>query len=245
MTHNWKVLHISETDSTNRYVRQMDSGDGDVVVWTDYQTAGRGCGTNTWESERGQNLLFSMLLHPRQVTASHQFLLLEAMSLAVKGILEFCVSTGTLSVKWPNDIYWNDSKLGGTLTECGLSGQSLKWCIIGTGINVNQETFRSDAPNPVSLAQITGHRYDVQSLLERILSLFSKYLQAIESGHYDELHAEYLGALYRRKGYHAFRDAHGEFQARITTVQPDGTLVLQHILGATRRYQFKEVQFTL
>lgn len=240
----YKTVHIPETDSTNRYLREL-GGDDDVCVWTDFQTAGRGSGTNTWESERGQNLLFSLRIHPKNIMASHQYLLLEAMSLSVKGILDVCVPTGTLSVKWPNDIYWNDGKLGGTLTECGLNGQSLKWCIIGTGVNVNQLTFRSDAPNPVSLKQITGHWLDVQSLLERILSRFSKYLQDLEAGNYDDLQAEYMAALYRRKGYHTFRDARGEFQARIVTVKPDGTLLLQDLLQRLRSYQFKEVQFII
>lgn len=238
------LIHLTETDSTNRYLREQDRND-DVCVWTDYQTAGRGCGTNTWESERGQNLLFSLLIHPRNVMATHQYLLLEAMALSVKGVLAFTIPTGTLSIKWPNDIYWNDRKLGGTLTECGLNGQSLKWCIIGTGLNVNQQEFCSDAPNPVSLAKITGNRYDIQSLLERILSRFSKYLLDIEAGSYDVLQEEYMNALYRRKGYHAFRDTHGEFQAKIITVKPDGTLVLQSMLGMMRQYQFKEVQFII
>lgn len=240
----WKIVHVDETDSTNRYVRELD-GSEDVCVWTDYQTAGRGCGTNKWESERGKNLLFSVRCHPGNVEANHQFLLLEAMSLAVKDVLESCVSEGTLSIKWPNDIYWNDRKLAGTLTECGMSGRKLTWCVIGTGLNVNQEEFHSDAPNPVSLLQITGNVLGIEPLLQQILSLFAKHLKTIENGSYDELQAKYTASLYRREGCHSFRDARGDFQASIVAVKADGTLVLRDAMQQLRHYQFKEVSFII
>lgn len=238
--------HLTETDSTNRVCKKLAQREApDYVVWTDYQTAGRGCGTNTWESERGKNLLFSILCHPKNVKATHQFVLLEAMSLALKESLEPYINTGSLSVKWPNDIYWNDYKLGGTLTECSLSGQQLKWCVIGTGLNVNQQTFTSDAPNPISLLQITHNEFALQSLLERILTIFSKYLEMVENDHYEALHQAYTSILYRREGYHDFRDAQGVFRAKIVDVEQEGTLVLQDTEGQTRCYQFKEVQFVL
>ena len=71
-----RIIHLEETDSTNRWLKthRLSLGKGEnVVVWTDYQTDGRGCGSNTWESERGKNLLFSLLLHPRNIKASNQF----------------------------------------------------------------------------------------------------------------------------------------------------------------------------
>lgn len=63
----WKIVHIDETDSTNRWLK--DHGEGTMVVATDYQTAGKGCGSNAWESERGKNLTFSMLIHPDGIAA--------------------------------------------------------------------------------------------------------------------------------------------------------------------------------
>jgi BirA family biotin operon repressor/biotin-[acetyl-CoA-carboxylase] ligase len=160
-------------------------------------------------------------------------------------MLECYVHAGKLSIKWPNDIYWNDRKLAGTLTECGLNGQKLKWCIIGTGLNVNQARFHSDAPNPVSLFQISGNRLVLEPLLQDILSLFSKYLRMLEHGEYDELRAEYMAALYRHEGIHPYRDAKGEFRASIVTVKADGTLILRDDTQQLRQYQFKEVSFIL
>ena len=78
----FRTIHITETDSTNRYLREL-GGDDDVCVYADFQTAGRGCGTNRWESERGQNLLFSLRLHPVGVKASEQYIISVAASVAI------------------------------------------------------------------------------------------------------------------------------------------------------------------
>lgn len=230
----YKEIYIAETDSTNRYLREHPTTD-DVVVTTDYQTAGRGCGSNTWESERGQNLTFSVLIHPTGVEAARQFRLSMAISLAIVDALSCYVAEG-LSIKWPNDIYWHDRKLCGILIECTLSGQTIRDCIIGVGLNVNQLRFVSDAPNPVSLRQITGREFDREEVLQRVLGAFDPCGADAD---------RYRSLLYRRVGFHAYCDAQGTFEARLVTVEDDGHLVLEDRRGCRRRYAFKEVQFVL
>ena len=242
-------LHLPETDSTNHWLRdhaEEFSSEELTVVWTDYQTAGRGCGTNTWESALGQNLLYSVLCHPKNIPAVHQFLLLEAMALSIKEILDSMLPQGEeIKIKWPNDIYWHDNKLGGTLTECALSGQNMRWCIIGTGLNINQAIFTSQLPNPVSLAQITGKHFELSPLLHRICEAFALRLQKLEQGDYDELQEEYQAALYRRHGFHLYSDAHETFEAEIVSIAPDGTLTLRDKEQRLRKYRFKEVSFKI
>ena len=153
---DWKIIHIDETDSTNHWLKShqlIANSPEPTAIWADYQTAGRGCGTNTWESERGKNLLFSMLIHPENLPANKQFQISMAISLAIVDALGQLV--GDLSIKWPNDIYWRNGKIGGILIENTLKGNLIKESIIGVGLNVNQREFHSDAPNPVSLWQIT------------------------------------------------------------------------------------------
>ena len=243
------IIHLPETDSTNRWLHDHAdelSADGLTVVWTDHQTAGKGCGTNTWESERGQNLLFSVLCRPKAVSATQQFLLLEVMALAVKYILDYCLPQGEeLKIKWPNDIYWHDRKLGGTLTECALSGQHMRWCIIGTGLNINQTVFSHELPNPVSIAQITGNVLLLEPLLQRITSCFEHRLNHLEQGNANELQDEYMAALYRRYGYYSYHDNKGGFEAEIVSVASDGTLTLRDRLQRLRHYKFKEVNFVI
>lgn len=233
---DWKIIHIAETDSTNRWVR--DNGDdADMVVVADYQTAGKGQGTNSWESERGMNLLFSILFHPQEIPANRQFTISMAVSLAIADALGQQI--GDVSIKWPNDIYWRNAKIAGILIENRLKGQVIRDSIIGIGINVNQRQFRSDAPNPVSLWQIHGHETDLLTLLHAVLDRFSHYINKVE------LKQQYTRMLYRRKGFHPYYDKSGTFMAELVDVEEDGHLLLQKEDGQQCRYAFKEVQFII
>ena len=229
-------MHIDETDSTNHWLKEH--GEGDMVVVADYQTAGRGCGTNTWESERGQNLLFSLLIHPTNVPVSRQFILSMAMANSIAKVVSGYVND--VSVKWPNDIYVGDRKICGVLIENRLQGSVIKDCIIGVGLNVNQLCFESDAPNPVSLANLTARMFDLSQLLQQLLAAFEAELSDL-----DGTRSRYMTRLYRRKGFYRYRDAQSEFDAELVTVEDDGHLVLRPIDGYIRRYAFKEVSFII
>ena len=284
----WKIVHIAETDSTNRWLKDYDLTGGQPpceVVVADFQTAGRGCGTNTWESERGKNLLFSMLVHPtelpldavaspkrlpldavaspkrlpldavaspKRLPANRQFRISMAISVAIVNALSSYLSPLTshlsslishlspLSIKWPNDIYVGDRKICGILIENQLQGSSIKDSIIGVGLNVNQLRFVSDAPNPVSLANLTGRQFDREQLLQQLLEAFDAEWADLEG-----VRSRYLPLLYRRMGFHRYRDAQSEFCAELVTVEDDGHLVLRNIDGYDHRYAFKEVQFVI
>jgi BirA family biotin operon repressor/biotin-[acetyl-CoA-carboxylase] ligase len=230
---NWEMVHLDETDSTNRWLREH--GGGDVVVVADYQTSGRGCGTNQWESQRGCNLLFSFLLHPVEIPVREQFRVSEVVSVALCTTL-LTYSEG-FSIKWPNDIYWHDHKICGMLIENRVVGMQLAESIVGIGLNVNQKVFLSDAPNPVSLCQIVGHDVDRMKILHEFL----KQLESLwTSGGVGE---DYRCLLYRRNVEADYADAAGRFRAILTQVESDGRLVLTLADGQKRRYAFKEVSF--
>ena len=230
----YRTIHITETDSTNRYLREL-GGDDDVCVYADFQTAGRGCGTNRWESERGQNLLFSLRLHPVGVKASEQYIISVAASVAIARALIY-YGVKEVSIKWPNDIYAGDRKICGILIENRLSGNTISESIVGVGLNVNQTHFVSDAPNPVSMRQLTGQETALESLLGEILTLFTLDQP-------DELRQTYRQLLYRRTGLYPYSDAGGRFEAELAGVEDDGHLVLHDTAGRERRYAFKEVSF--
>ena len=232
----WKITHIDETDSTNRWLRDHLTGGQTPceVVWADYQTAGRGQGTNRWESERGKNLTFSILLHPVDLPANRQFLLSMQVSLAICEALSEHI--GDLSIKWPNDIYWRNAKIAGILIENRLQGSVIRDSIVGVGLNVNQRQFMSDAPNPISLWQICEHETDREQLLKDILAALDRLLG-------QEVREQYLAMLYRRKGFHPYVDKNGAFMAELEDVEDDGHLLLCDDSGAHRRYAFKEVTF--
>ena len=169
-------IHRFETiDSTNSWLRSLDGGSPGCeyeLAVTEFQTSGRGQRGNTWESEPGKNLLFSILAHPGDVKVQEQFFISESIALAVADSVSDLAGDG-FTVKWPNDIYWNDSKLAGILIENTLQGSCILDSIIGVGIDVNQTLFKSDAPNPVSLKMITGRDIDRDALLHDIMARFA------------------------------------------------------------------------
>ena len=232
----WKIVHIDETDSTNRWLK--DHGEGTMVVATDYQTAGKGCGSNAWESERGKNLTFSMLIHPDGIAAREQFHITEVVSVALCRTLQPYIYN-KVEIKWPNDIYVGDCKLCGILIENRLQGNVIVDCIIGIGLNVNQRVFLSDAPNPVSMYQLTGQETNREALLADFLQTFDQEWQNKTNG------SEYRELLYRKGKDGLYEAKTGRFVAKLTDVLPDGRLLLVDEEGKEHTYAFKEVSFII
>lgn len=232
----WKIVHIDETDSTNRWLK--DHGEGTMVVATDYQTAGKGCGSNAWESERGKNLTFSMLIHPDGIAAREQFRITEVVSVALCRTLQPYIYN-KVEIKWPNDIYVGDRKLCGILIENRLQGNVIVDCIVGIGLNVNQRVFLSDAPNPVSMYQLTGQELDRDELLKVFIGNLDQEWQNKTNG------SEYRELLYRKGKDGLYEDKTGRFVAKLTDVLPDGRLLLVDEEGKEHTYAFKEVSFII
>ncbi len=241
-----EILELESTDSTNSYIaRNAASLSAPLMVVAKFQTAGRGQRGNTWESEPGMNLTFSLLIRLPDFPARKQFAISEAVALSVAETLgRFGIEA---KVKWPNDVYVGDGKISGILIEHSLLGSSLTHTIVGVGLNVNQTVFVSSAPNPVSMAGIIGHSFDVgvvrnvlAEVLERRLGKLSTPSERVE------VHKAFLSSLWRGDGgYYPFLDvASGlKFDACIADVDSDGPLVLQEPSGKLRRYWFKEVEF--
>ena len=241
-----QVIRLKEVESTNVYVRQLlnqeEVPEGSIIV-ADNQTAGKGQPGNTWETEAGCNLTFSLVLHPDMVPSNRQFLISQITALAVKDALEKQISP--IKVKWPNDIYYKDKKICGILIENDLMAKHIITSILGVGININQPFFRSDAPNPISLYQLLGKQVDRNEVLSAFVkALFFYYTQLIK-GEESKIQQLYLNSLYRGKGIYPYTDSKGSFDALIKAVEPDGHLVLKDTKGQIRRYIFKEVSFVL
>ena len=157
------IHRIEETTSTNDDARDAKYRHGDIV-WAERQTAGRGQRGHKWSSAEGLNLTFSLVLEPRFLPAGEQFLLNEAVALALTDTFaQFGIAA---RIKWTNDIYAGDKKLVGILIEHSYSGQTLARTIVGIGINVNQTEFDPALPNPVSMAMVAGRTFDRGEVLE-------------------------------------------------------------------------------
>lgn len=250
-------IHIDETKSTNSLMLDsLNNGeeiaDG-TLFYTMRQTAGRGQIGNSWESEADKNIAFSMLLRPTFLPIRHQFMISEITCISILEALND-LGVKNLSIKWPNDIYCNDDKICGILIENSLMGSTFNYCVVGVGININQEKWIGNAPNPTSVKLKTGKECDPETVLDKVTGNIWKYytlLSSIDAGVYgamsEMIHKKYLNYIYRKEGFHPYKDAESgkEFMAQIKTIEPSGYLHLEDTEGSTYRYMFKDVRFVL
>lgn len=231
---------IPEVPSTNALLWEMlrkERLPECFVVQTDFQTAGKGQAGNSWESERGENLLFSIVLYPSKIALDQLFFISQLVSLGIKKALDEI--TDGISIKWPNDIYWNDKKLAGILIENSLQANKVR-TVVGVGLNVNQLQFVSDAPNPVSLRQLTGKPLEREILLKKIVD---NIVELYTNSDLEFVRSAYADSLYRKSGFHAYSADGVDFRASIVAVQPDGQLELETESGERKGFYFKEVVF--
>lgn len=237
------IIWLDSCSSTNTELDSHHSAPAGTVVAARCQNAGRGQRGNSWEAEPGKNLTFSILLRPQVVEAQRQFEVSMLVALAVKdAINDALAAVGACeraAVKWPNDIYVGPDKICGILIENKLAGRHIERSIAGIGINVNQIIFRSDAPNPTSMAIITGREFNLEELLEDVTLRIEGALQAYEAfPDVEALNRRYFASLICTDGVNRFADADGEFTGHITAVAPDGIITVSN----GKSYAFKELQ---
>jgi len=242
------LIKLSDVDSTNNFLKVLVSkseplAEGTVIM-ADNQFAGRGQQQNSWQSEPGKNLTFSLYLRPAFLPIQKQFLLNMAVSVGLSNALRELVGDG-IQIKWPNDIYFQRKKLGGILIENLLSGQTYKTGIIGIGINVNQVVF-SGALNDhaISLSQILHKDVNLIKLLAVICShIESQYLK-LKANQHVSLQANYLERLmwYNQTGKYRYNGQ--VFEGVLTGVTDQGLLMIKS-KGFEKAYNFKEVEFLI
>lgn len=239
--------HNSVTSSNSICAQRCEEGAAEgLVIAAMFQEMGRGQRGNSWESEAGRNLTFSILLRPGHLRVDEQFYLSKVAAASVCDWVSAYVSGDDVTIKWPNDIYIGDSKVAGILIENSFSSAMLGTSVVGIGINLNQQTFPDDIPNPTSLGLATGMEFDLHSSLAEFLECFARRYELLsdEQSRF-QLDEYYLKKLYRRDLYHGYCDKNGNFKAKIAGVKPTGELVLQLPTGELRVYAFKEVMFLI
>ena len=243
------LIYLPETDSTNAEMRRRLALNAALphgtTVWTDFQSAGRGQQGNSWESERGKNMLFSVLLRPSAMAAARSFVLSQLVSLSIVEVLSRHIPGVT--VKWPNDIYCGDKKLVGILIENDMQGCEVSLSIAGIGVNVNQTFFRSPAPNPVSMAQVSGAPLDRRRLLDELVDTIAAAIAGYTPGDDEAVTERYREILYRGNGFYPYFDvlAQEPVCAEVVKVEPSGRLTLRTDAGEERSYLFKEIQYII
>ena len=242
--------HLIETTSTNVWltaeVREMRANGEPVpdlyAVYADFQTAGRGAGTNRWHSTRGLNILASICFDTG-LAAADQFVFNLWFATATRRFLAQYVPD--VLIKWPNDMYVRDRKLAGDLTEHSVSGGRLDFTVAGIGIDVNEERFPESIPNPTSLFLETGRHYDVDTLMDEYLAVLQERRPLLSTAHAAALREEYLSHLYRLNESHLYLVQGERITGIIRDIDRFGRLVLEQEDGSREAYGFKEVGYVL
>jgi BirA family biotin operon repressor/biotin-[acetyl-CoA-carboxylase] ligase len=240
------VRHFRKVSSTNSIaaamLKEQAPAEGTVIT-ASYQESGRGQPGNSWESESGKNLIMSVILYPVMVRPADQFIISRMVSLAVHDVVS--KYTKNASIKWPNDIYVNNDKIAGILIENSIIGETLSSSVAGIGLNVNQVVFRSGAPNPVSLKQVTGTTHNLKAVKEEMMAALDRRYAMVSSGETAVLENEYQQLLYRAGEWHRYSDDNGEFEGMIERVMTDGMLSVRRRGGTSRLYAFREIDYIL
>jgi BirA family biotin operon repressor/biotin-[acetyl-CoA-carboxylase] ligase len=227
-------ISFSELDSTNEEVRRLIEGSlaqSGMAIFTANQQRGKGQRGKSWTSSRDQGVALTLLVEPHFLTVSQQFLLSGAVAIGVRNFLASLGGKQELfKIKWPNDIYYGDRKIAGILIENSIrSNGSWQWAIIGIGINVNQEIFSQELPNPISLFQITQEKKEPATLAKSLcLWLTTELNNLFEKGPQDLLE-QYQQYLYKRGEICQFSRAGASFSAIPTGITPNGELLLDRI----------------
>lgn len=229
MNSKWHHIHLEEITSTNDWLTARYNNGQPIkklVVSTLYQTKGKGIGCNSWHSEKGKNLLMSIVsdnnLHP-----SDQFLLNMATTLAMADTLKKYLPSERIKIKWPNDIWFDNKKIAGILISHMISGTQIDASIVGIGLNVNQSEFPSSLPNPTSMHRNSGQFYNIGEILQDIIENFSEREKTLhENTGVTQLKTEFLNRLLYYNEWKSYTLSEEKIVAKITDVNQYGQLIL-------------------
>jgi BirA family biotin operon repressor/biotin-[acetyl-CoA-carboxylase] ligase len=241
-----KFIFCNNIESTNTYASlfaQQEFVSEGTIIYTNYQSAGRGQKGNRWESDNGKNLLFSVVLFPTMVSTEDQFIISMFVSLGICDFLKTLIPV--CKIKWPNDIYSGDDKIAGILIENSITGDSINNSIAGIGLNINQDHFPGYVPNPVSLKMLTGKEYDTDQCLKQLAGWLDERYKQIISDKRTEIRNEYVSSLYRLNEWHKFKSGNGIFSGKIISVADKGCLIIETRDKKVNEFSFKEVDFII
>jgi len=235
--------NLPSTNTHTAYLLKKKNLPEGTIVYTNYQSAGRGQTGNSWDSEDSKNLLISIILFPSFVNPADQFYISMTISLGICDFLRRYIPV--CSIKWPNDIYVNNDKIAGILLESSIIDDQIEYTIAGIGLNINQERFLSTVPNPVSLRLLSGLNYDLPTCLNQLGIDLDKRYKLLIAGNSGQIKDEYVSKLYRLNKWFKFKDFNGIYTGRILTVTDYGRMQIERQNGKLSEYSLKEVEFIL
>jgi len=241
-----KIIKLNTIGSTNSFLKELHANstvENFTVVVTNKQTVGRGQMNTSWFSDEGKNLTFSVLVCIEDLLIANQKYLNYAISLSAYRTLEH-YGLPDLAIKWPNDILSEKQKVIGILIENALQRNKIISSVIGIGLNVNQEYFPSNIPNPSSLKLKTGKNYNLDEVLNTFLNYLKMNIELVNQKEFKALEEQYLNVLYKKNVPSMFKTHQDEFfMGKIIGVSPDGQLQIELTDETIQEFGLKEVSF--
>jgi BirA family biotin operon repressor/biotin-[acetyl-CoA-carboxylase] ligase len=239
-------IELESVDSTNNYaMAQAIAGTlshGSLVFAHD-QWAGKGQRGRNWSSQPGENIVLSAVLEPVALAATAGYALSVAVALACYDLFSRYAAPEPTSIKWPNDLYWNDRKAGGILIENHFKGSQWLYAVAGIGININQVEFPPTARNPVSLRQITGKTFNSLQLARELGAFLDKRYSELEKGDASRQLRQYNEWLYGRGREVRLKKENAVFRTVVEGVSARGELRTKDVLE--RQFSFGEVEWVI
>jgi BirA family transcriptional regulator, biotin operon repressor / biotin---[acetyl-CoA-carboxylase] ligase len=240
-------IELQSVDSTNNYAMACITegvAQHGITYFTHEQSAGKAQRGKIWISEKGANIMMSMVIKPLFLQPSEQFKLSACVAVALLGFFKRYAGDQT-KIKWPNDIYWRDRKAAGVLIENIISSGKLsinnwQWAILGIGVNLNQVNFPSDLQNPVSLKQITGGNYNPIDMAKELCETLNLCLIQLEKEGGDSIFETYNRNLYKKNEKVRIKKGSRVFEATVTGVSSAGQLIVNH--GMEERFDFGDIE---
>ena len=235
-------IELQTVDSTNNYAfSQIHAGlaQHGTAIFAHEQTAGRGQRGKKWVSPVGSAIALSLVIKPAPLALTQQFQLSACVAVSVLEWFKTYVDEN-VKIKWPNDLYWKDRKAGGILIESLVNSPeslvrsqeptvgSWQWAVIGIGVNINQDSFPPDLPNPVSLRQITGQRFDTVEMAKELCIVFDRWFERLIREGFESIYEKYISSLYKRNEKVKLKKGSRVFEATVKSVSTDGKLIIVH-----------------
>jgi BirA family biotin operon repressor/biotin-[acetyl-CoA-carboxylase] ligase len=229
----------STNDKALQALRQKEVHEGSIFI-TDHQTRGKGQRGNSWETKPGENLTFSLVLQPKFLDLSEQFLLNIAVSNAIRVAMQEYIPQ--VQVKWPNDLVVPGvGKLGGVLIENLVGSTGWEYAVVGIGLNINQQDFSS--PQATSLSLVTGSSYPLEELFRLLITHVEQAYISLKKGKSELLRQEYLRHLYLLDQWALYRVGEQVQEGKIIGLSETGNLVVELPTGKQQSFGIKEISF--
>jgi BirA family biotin operon repressor/biotin-[acetyl-CoA-carboxylase] ligase len=235
---------LNSTNTLAKELAAQGAPEGTLVL-AEEQREGRGRMGRRWVSPGHVNLLFSLLLRPH-IHKDQVFV--TTMILALATIEAIKSRTGLTSrIKWPNDIFAADKKLGGILTEFSLRQEDIDYVVLGLGLNVNWSPHQTEGVSHLatSILAETGSRISRNNLLVAILRIFEIYYGEVLSGQIDDFYRTWneVSMIIGRNVeiLSPIEKTHG----RALRIDRSGALIIEDDAGKEQRIIIGEVSVTL